>query len=168
MTAWIWTANILGWPIIHLATAWVVLRRPAEDFSYDGFLFEARSWERGGRFYRDWLRIHHWKSLLPDGAPWVGGMSKKRVAERNRDYLYVFMLETRRAEFAHWCMVACLPIFFIWNPPWARIVMTVYAIGANAPCILAQRYNRVVLTRLLEKLDEKLDHVKIQPTPVIE
>ena len=45
-------------------------------------------------------------------------------------------------------MLGCLPIFFIWNPPWARWVMTVYALAANLPCILVQRYNRFTLNRI--------------------
>jgi glycosyl-4,4'-diaponeurosporenoate acyltransferase len=28
-------------------------------------------------------------------------------------------------------MLACLPVFFVWNPPWACWTMTVYAIAAN-------------------------------------
>jgi glycosyl-4,4'-diaponeurosporenoate acyltransferase len=45
-------------------------------------------------------------------------------------------------------MLASLPIFFVWNPPWACWLMTVYALGANLPCILAQRYNRLAFERM--------------------
>ena len=44
-------------------------------------------------------------------------------------------------------MLACLPLFFLWNPPWACAVMAFYAIAANMPCIAVQRYNRLVLAR---------------------
>ena len=155
MTALVWAANILGWPIIHLGTAWIFLTLPAGSFSRDNFIFKARAWERDGAVYRHWFVISRWKSWLPDGAPWMGGMSKKRVARRDPDYLFAFLLETRRAEFAHWCMIACLPVFLPWNPWWARIVMAIYAIGANVPCILAQRYNRLILARLLKTLEAR-------------
>jgi glycosyl-4,4'-diaponeurosporenoate acyltransferase len=99
--------------------------------------------------YRDWLAIRKWKSLLPDGAPWFGGFAKKKLLEHNSTALAQFLIETRRAEIAHWCMLGCLPVFWVWNPPWARCVMTAYAIAANLPCILVQRYNRFALNRIV-------------------
>jgi glycosyl-4,4'-diaponeurosporenoate acyltransferase len=155
MSIALWTANLLGWPIIHLTTAFVVLRLPLEKFSCDSFIYKSLAWEREGIFYRQYFAIQRWKAMLPDGAPWVGGFSKKRLGRRDRAYLRTFLLETRRAEFAHWCMLACLPIFFLWNPLWACVVMTLYAVVANIPCILAQRYNRLILVKLLRMLDQK-------------
>ena len=149
MNALVWTANILGWPVIHLAVASVALRLPAHLFAKDSWVTAPRRWEREGRLYRDWLRIRRWKSLLPDGAPWLGGFAKNRIRSLDPSYLGKFLLETRRAELAHWCMLLCLPLFFLWNPPWACLVMTVYALAANMPCILTQRYNRIVLYRVV-------------------
>ena len=149
MIALFWAANLLGWPLIHLAVAFVFLRLPPHLFARDRWITALRRWERDGRLYRDWLAIRKWKSLLPDGAPWLGGFAKKKVSGRDPSYFAQFLLETRRAEFAHWCMLCCLPVFFLWNPPWARLVMTAYALAANLPCILAQRYNRIVLDRLV-------------------
>lgn len=148
MTALVWVANILGWPVIHLAMAGAFLRLSPEQFEKDTWLTAPRRWERHGRLYRDWFAVRRWKSLLPDGAPWMGGFSRKGLRSSDPVYLARFLLETRRAEVAHWCMLACLPVFFLWNPPWACWVMTLYALGANLPCILAQRYNRIVLARV--------------------
>lgn len=150
MTALIWTANLLGWPLIHLAISFVVLRLPARLFAQDSWITAPRSWERNGRLYRDWLRIRSWKSRLPDGAPWLGGFAKKKLNGRDPCCLERFLTETRRAEWAHWCMFGCLPLFFLWNPPWAWLVMTAYALASNLPCILAQRYNRIALARLVQ------------------
>jgi glycosyl-4,4'-diaponeurosporenoate acyltransferase len=147
MTALLWTANLLGWPVIQVGLAALFLRLPGQWFAKDGALYQARAWEEDGRFYTRWLQIRRWKRLLPDGAPWVGGMSKKRLQSRDPRFLETFILETRRAECAHWCMLLCLPLFFLCNPPWARWVMTAYAVAANLPCIVAQRYNRLVLQR---------------------
>ena len=146
-----WVVNILGWPLIHLATGFVALRLPARLFAEDNWLTESRSWERDGNFYRNWLAVRKWKSLLPDGAPWLGGMAKKKIQTRNSTYLEQFLWETRRAEWAHWCMFSFLPFFFLWNPPWACLVMTAYASAANLPCIVAQRYNRISLDRVLRR-----------------
>ncbi len=147
MSALIWAANLLGWPLIHLAIGFIALRLPSHLFARDSWLTAPRRWERDGRLYRDRLAIRKWKSVLPDGAPWLGGFAKKKVEARDLSYLAQFLIETRRAELAHWCMLCCLPLFFLWNPPWACLVMTAYALAANLPCILAQRYNRLALER---------------------
>jgi glycosyl-4,4'-diaponeurosporenoate acyltransferase len=135
------------------------LRLPADLFARDNWLTVSRQWECNGGFYRDWLAIRKWKSLLPDGAPWLGDSAKKKVSGRDRSHLARFLLETRRAELAHWCMLGCLPLFFLWNPPWACMVMTAYALAANLPCILAQRYNRMILQRALRNRHRVLTSV---------
>jgi glycosyl-4,4'-diaponeurosporenoate acyltransferase len=141
-------ANLLGWPVLHLAVSRLAIHIPESLVVRDNWLTKPRSWELDGHLYRDWVGIRKWKRLLPDGGPWVGGFSKKRLHERNHRYFEQFILETRRAELAHWCMLGCFPIFFLWNPLWARWVMGIYAVSANLPCILAQRYNRLTLHRV--------------------
>ena len=147
MIALVWAANVLGWPILHIAIAFIALRVPPRIFASDTWLTTPRSWEHDGHLYQDWLAIRKWKYLLPDAAPWLGS-AKKKLPGRNPAYVAQFLVETRRAEIAHWFMLGCLPIFFIWNPPWARWVMAVYALAGNLPCICAQRYNRLVLNRI--------------------
>jgi len=44
-----------------------------------------------------------------------------------------------------------VPIFFLWNPWWADLIIVIYAVAANVPCILAQRYNRLRFHRLLAR-----------------
>jgi len=149
MRTFVVAANVLGWPLIHLVIAKITIRLPLASFGRDRFPYAAWRWEREGQFYRKWLAIRRWKSLLPDGAPWLGGFAKKRLARRDRHYLNEFIQETRRAEFAHWCMLFSFPVFFVWNPPWACWVMAGYAVIANGPCIIAQRYNRQILVKLL-------------------
>ena len=154
MSIFVWVANIFGWPIIHIAISTLSLRLPAENFVDDNWITVSRKWERDGQFYQDWLRIRKWKQILPDGAPWLGGFSKKTLKRHDPGYLSQFLIETRRAEIAHWCMLACFPIFILWNPPWAWCVMCAYAVAANLPCILAQRYNRIAIRRLVGNRSE--------------
>lgn len=148
MTALVWAANVLLWPILHIAIGFAVLSISPQNFASDTWLTAPRDWEQDGLVYRSWFAIRKWKSLLPDGAPWLGGAAKRNLVSRDPTSIAQFMIETRRAEIAHWFMLGCLPIFLIWNPPWARWVMLVYALAANLPCILAQRYNRLVLNRI--------------------
>jgi len=149
MSALVWGANLLGWPAIHLSISSIFLHLPLKGFANDSWLTTPRRWERDGHLYRNSFAVRRWKAFLPDGAPWLGGFAKKELGSHDPAYLARFLLETRRAELAHWCMFCCLPVFFLWNPPWACCLMTVYALAANLPCIVAQRYNRIVLQRLL-------------------
>jgi glycosyl-4,4'-diaponeurosporenoate acyltransferase len=148
MTALVWAANILGWPLLQITIGYFALRVPSRFFVRDTWLTAPRRWEQDGRGYREWLAIRKWKGLLPDAAPWFGHPAKKTLVERDPASLAQFLIETRRAEIAHWIMLCCLPVFFLWNPPWARWVMALYAVAANLPCILAQRYNRLVVDRI--------------------
>ncbi|UWZ81683.1 glycosyl-4,4'-diaponeurosporenoate acyltransferase CrtO family protein [Occallatibacter riparius] len=156
MSALIWAANILGWPSIHIVIGSAAVRIPRSHFEHDNWLTAPRSWEHSGRIYRDLFAIRKWKSKLPDGAPWVGGMAKRHMFGRDESTLDEFVIETRRAEIAHWAMMCCAPAFFFWNPPWARLVMLAYAMAANLPCILAQRYNRLTLARALRTRNRAL------------
>jgi glycosyl-4,4'-diaponeurosporenoate acyltransferase len=149
MTALVWAANLLGWPVIHLSIASTVLRLPPELFAQDSWLTAPRHWERDGRLYRDRFGIRNWKFLLPDAAPWFGGFAKKKLRTRDPACIVRFLIETRRAEVAHWCMLVCIPVFFLWNPTWASCLMSAYGLAANLPCILAQRYNRFAFSRLV-------------------
>lgn len=148
MKALVWAANTMGWPIIHIAVARAALWLPGAMFASDTCLTREHAFEQGGRLYRDTLRVASWKRLLPDGAPWLGGFSKKRIHRRDSEYLVAFIAETRRAEWAHWMMLACTPVFYLWNPAWACMVMTAYGLLANLPCIVAQRANRIQLMRM--------------------
>lgn len=152
MNPWVVAANILGWPVIHLLISKISIEIPLERFAIKNSSRRSGTGGREKQLYRNFFKVQRWKSRLPDGAPWLGGFSKKRFVRRDRDYIFTFILETRRAEFAHWCTLGFLPVFFLWNPLWACAVMTVYALAANVPCIVVQRYNRIVLSRLLVRM----------------
>lgn len=145
------TLNVLGWPLIQLALARLFLLCPHEYFLHDSWLTRERSFENGGRLYQSILAVRKWKGRLPDGAPWLGGKAKRRIERHSFAALSDFQIETRRAEVAHWCMLLCTPIFCLWNPLWADVVMTIYGIAANVPCIVAQRANRIKIAHILDR-----------------
>lgn len=144
-------ANILGWPVIQLSIARWILTLPPHYFRKDNWLTRERRCERSGTLYRNYFLVHRWKSLLPDGAPWLGGMAKRSLTSTTPEYLSAFLEETRRGEIAHWMMLAATPVFYLWNPLWASAVMTLYGVLANLPCILVQRANRIRLRRLITR-----------------
>ena len=142
--------NTLGWLVLQLSIAAAATRIDSCHFAAHTGLYRTHPQEIN--VYRKWLQIRRWKGLLPDGAPWVGGaFRKKRLEGRNPAYLRQFAQETRRGEAAHWLMLACFPLFFLWNPPWARLVIALYALAANLPCIVVQRYNHHMVHSLLAR-----------------
>lgn len=145
---WVIALNLIGWPVIHLGVAWAFTRLPERLFKSEWPLMRPRAWEKD--FYTRFARIRAWKQLLPDGAPWLKGFAKRTLRSKETQYLQTFVQETRRGEAAHWLMMFAGSLFFLWNPPWADVVMAGYAVAASLPCILTQRYNRVRLVRVLD------------------
>ncbi|MBF0430450.1 MAG: glycosyl-4,4'-diaponeurosporenoate acyltransferase [Fibrobacteria bacterium] len=148
-----WTVIIdtLAWFLVHMGFAWFVTSLPANIFNPEGVLFKLRSWEKGGKIYQKLFRVHNWKKKLPDGAAlFKKGFKKKKINSRKPEYLERFVLETCRGEAAHWLVILAAPLFFLWNPPWAGLVMIGYAFCANLPCIIVQRYNRPWINRLIK------------------
>jgi glycosyl-4,4'-diaponeurosporenoate acyltransferase len=140
--------NVFGWPVIQLGLAWAFTRLPITSFKPG----PSHGWERGGRFYERVFGIRAWKDRVPDAARWMPGVFSKRLErDLNPEYLERFIRETWRGELCHWCAIAFAPVFFLWNPLWADLVMVTYAIAANLPCVLVQRYTRIRFRRLLAR-----------------
>ncbi len=144
--------NIAAWLAVHLGAAWLGTRMPRRWFGPGQWLYLPRRWERGGRFYRRGLRMNEWKRHLPDGAAlFRGGFRKKRLTSAEPAYLEAFVRETCRGEAVHWAVFACSPLFFLWNPWWAGLLMVGYGAAANLPCIVTQRFNRFRMVEILAR-----------------
>jgi len=144
--AWIIVLNVVGWPVIQFGLAWLFTRMPVAWFHPH----EPPAWERHGRFYERLLAIKRWKDKLPDAARWFGGgFAKGTLRATDPDHLRRFLRETWRGELCHWVALGFAPLFFLWNPGWADVVMVAYALLANLPCIFVQRYNRARFHRVL-------------------
>lgn len=138
-----------AWAAWSLACGLLTWALPVRFFERDGFLTRLRGFEADGRCYER-LSIRRWKDRLPEGgAVLPGGFSKRRLPSRDRAVLERFCAETRRAELTHWLIPAAWPAFYLWNSRPLATAMGVYAVGANLPCLLVQRYNRARLLRLL-------------------
>lgn len=80
-----------------------------------------------------------------------GGFSMKHIISRRKEYLERWVRETCRAELTHWIALIFSGMFFLWNPPVLGFLMVFYAVVANMPCIVVQRYNRPHIIRILCK-----------------
>ncbi|KMJ59345.1 hypothetical protein AB685_00170 [Bacillus sp. LL01] len=141
--------NILAWGIIQLGAAYLALKIPRGWLSKESRWFSEK---RGEKSFYIFLGIKKWKDRLPEaGALFRGGFSKKRIESKSKEYLKLFVVETRRGELTH--VLAMLPgvFFFIWNPPHVGLIMVFYGIAANLPFALLQRYNRHRLLKVLSK-----------------
>ena len=145
--------DIFLWFIIHMGIVYSITCVSRQRFRPDAWLYRERSWEQKGRLYHKLFRIKAWKSRLPDGATWMKerGFPKKILQERDHSYLLMFRQETCRAELTHWITILFSPLFFFWNPLWVGFFMIFYALAENMPLIMAQRYNRARLNRVLGK-----------------
>ena len=141
--------DVIAWFVIHMSVSYIMTRRHLTSFNIDSWLYRKRVWEKNGWIYEKLFKVLSWKKILPDGAAiFKGGFEKKRLKESNMGYLASFVKETCRAELTHWVVLLFGPLFFIWNIWWVGILMIAYAILANIPCIITQRYNRIRLRRI--------------------
>jgi len=150
--AWVTALNIVAWLLIQFGLAWGFTQLAAERFDCYGIVARLKTWERGGRFYETAFLIKRWKDRLPDASRMFrGGFAKGNLKNATPEYLERFLRETWRGEIVHWLALLALPLFAIWNPWWGVLVNAMVALAVNFPCILALRYNRARLHRLLAK-----------------
>ncbi|MGU3472775.1 glycosyl-4,4'-diaponeurosporenoate acyltransferase [Paenibacillus sp. D51F] len=138
--------------LLHAFSVASALRRPWQRYDKDAGVTRLLPFEKDGRWYERKLGIHKWKDRLPDGGGWIrSGFAKKRLLSADPDYLRRFAAETRRGELTHWLMILPLPLFAVWNNGLGMAIMAAYALAANLPCILVQRYNRARLLKVMSR-----------------
>jgi glycosyl-4,4'-diaponeurosporenoate acyltransferase len=152
-TGWTVLLDVAVWFAIHMGVVILMVSLPVRWFDPRTWLCRPRSWERGGRLYERVFRVRAWKHRLPDGAEILRwrGFPKQHLGQRSLGYLERFARETCRAEVTHLLTMAWAPAFFLWNPVWVGWLMVVYALAENVPLIIAQRYNRIRLLRILDR-----------------
>jgi glycosyl-4,4'-diaponeurosporenoate acyltransferase len=144
--------DVVAWGVFHSATGYAAHRLDDCQLDRDGWLLRPRRFEAGGRWYRRRLRINRWKDRLPDaGDLFRGGVSKRQLPAYDLAGLQLFVRETRRAELAHWWAMCCGPVFVLWNPPLAAVLLLGYGVLVNLPFIAIQRYNRARIQALVER-----------------
>lgn len=148
---WIILFDFIAWFFFHMTISLLCMRIPDDWFERAHKGFKPFLFENNGEVWNSHFRIRRWKKLLPDGSSVVkSAYNKTNLKGSDLDSLRKFIIETKRAELTHWLLILPSILFFIWNPPWAGFWMVVYAMIANVPFILAQRYNRPRLERLLQ------------------
>jgi len=144
-----------AWAAIQSFAGYIAFRIPDRFFNPCSFLYRTRKWEKQGKVYETIFKIKTWKKLLPDGGNFFkGGFAKKKLISSKPEYIEKFIIETCRAELTHWLAIAPFWVFGLWSDVSVIKYMFIYAVGANMPCILAQRYNRPRLQKLLKRQND--------------
>lgn len=150
---WMVLSFIPGWLVLQFVAEMIAKRIPAR-FLTDSGLFKEYKFELHS-FYRRVFKVDKWKEFLPDGATSKNSFRKKHLAGTDPEYIRRFILESKRAELVHWFAILPFWVFGLWSPPYVIPIMFLYALAVNAPCIIAQRYNRPRLRRLLSRIEQR-------------
>ncbi len=163
---WLILVNGLAWFVLQVSIGYLMHKMPEDWLKRFSPLLRPRKWEKGGTLYQRTLFVKKWKTWIPPGDTFfAGGFSLKQVASTQRNYLEKWVLESYRAELTHWISILPILLFFLWNPPIGWLLNWLYALLANLPCIIVQRYNRPRLLAILERkhASSEVNRKPIQP-----
>ncbi|MGC8764406.1 MAG: glycosyl-4,4'-diaponeurosporenoate acyltransferase [Brevinematia bacterium] len=144
--------NSLFWIIIHFLSGFIVHLIPSKFYKPQRWLFKKRWWEFDGKLYTKLFLVKKWKDKVPEAGELfkINPFSKKNLKSLEKSYLKRFLLETCRAELSHLLPILFFPLCIPWNPGIAKWIMLAYALFANFPFIIIQRYNRIRLEKILK------------------
>jgi glycosyl-4,4'-diaponeurosporenoate acyltransferase len=146
---WIAVINCVGIAAAHLLIAWGFTRLPASVF-HSATTGPPRS---SCRFYERVFFVRRWKGLLPDAAPWFGGIAKAKLKSTDPAYLESFAAETRRGECSHWLQLLTISGFILWTPWPASLGIIAWAFFSNLPCIISLRHTRLRILQLRHRIE---------------
>jgi glycosyl-4,4'-diaponeurosporenoate acyltransferase len=98
------------------------------------------------------LRVTWLARTLPELGSTFGGTSKRELPGRDAASLQRYLIEVRRAEWVHIASAFSFLALIPFNPWWLTVLFGVITLFGNAPFLLILRYNRLRLTRLLERM----------------
>ena len=138
----LWNAVIVA--IWHITVFIACVKLPASYFDENKPRFRPRDWERGGRWYKDTLRINVWKDHIPQFVS-KGGFSKEHLEnmeDLSLEYLDRFIMETCRGEWMHLSGALCSIVLLLINPIGFALLFAFLNLLGNLPFAAIQRYNR--------------------------
>lgn len=151
--SWLIIINIFAWGFLHYFISYLCFKIPLNYLKKDSRLFRIKGWEHSGKLWQKLFRVKKWKSRIIEGSSIAKtSYDKSHLHGKREKDLVVFAAETKRAELTHWLLIVPAPLFFFWNPIWAGWIMVIYALVANIPFIVVQRYNRGRIEVILNKI----------------
>jgi glycosyl-4,4'-diaponeurosporenoate acyltransferase len=154
-------AIILYWAALQILIPLICLKIGDRHLSPYLFLFKTRKWEKNGNVYKKLFKIKRWKKLLPDGGAVIkSGFKKRHIDTSSKEVLEKFTLESCRGELVHWLLIIPFWTVGFIAPPIVVVYMFIYALIANLPCIIAQRYNRPRVLKLISRIETRINDRK--------
>ena len=142
--------SVFIFPAWGFFTGWWYRRKSLVDLRTEHRWSRLRSFETGGDFYDDRLRIRRWKDRVPETGGWFG-VSKRQLPGWSTDDLERFALECHRGELTHWAILFAIPFFAIWSSGWALALVIGVGLAASVPFIAICRYNRLRVLAIVER-----------------
>lgn len=140
------------WPIIMIGSSYFFYKLPLSFFNPNFFIFKEKSIEKNGKLYENIFYIKFWKKFLPDGSTlFKNGFKKKNLETFSLKYLEKFVYESCRSEISHISPIFLSFIFALYNKPIIVLIMFIFSLITNLPCIISQRYNRIRIINILKK-----------------
>lgn len=117
-------------------------------------ILHSHAWEKNGDFYQQFFDVKKWKDRLPemgDNSP--SQLRKNHMNNSDPMYLYIFILETVRAEMCHGLAFIFGILTLMKNNEVAgQFFLLLYIVLINIPFVIIQRFNRPRLEHLLERI----------------
>lgn len=142
--------NLVIVVIWHTVFFVLCMKLPDSTFDASKGRYEARTWEHGGRWYRENIKIQLWKDRLPQ---YIGksGLSKEHFSDGSIEYIDEFIMETCRGEWLHVNDCLCAVVVLLINPFLVGLILSFFVLLGNFPFAIVQRYNRFRLQVLRKK-----------------
>ena len=97
------------------------------------------------------IRIASLTRRRPELGGAFGGESKRRLPGTDPSSIESYLVEVRRAEWAHWGSCLTIVLIAIFNPWWLTLAFAGVVLGVNGAFILVLRHNRTRLLRILKR-----------------
>ena len=144
--------NIILAVIWHFLMFFACLKVKLSRFDPNLRFYQAKPWEKNGRWYSKYLKINVWKDHLPQHTGKDGFTKEHMESHITLSYLDRFIMETCRGEWDHWMCCLYAIISLIINPFWIGLILGILVLLGNLPFIAIQRYNRFRLQTLRKRL----------------
>lgn len=135
--------NAILWFSAHMYVSKLFLRISDQHYIDGPLKLKSFNFENRGSVYQRLFKVKAWKDRVPEGSQFfTNTYNKRELKDNSRETIDAFLVEVNRAEITHWGILFTLPLVLLFNPRWAYKLHILYALLANIPFIIIQRYNR--------------------------
>jgi len=144
--------NLFVFLISSIIVTLISTKLPDRYYNYRNWIYKERKWEKNGEFYQQMFKVKRWKKHMPEIADFINSVfSKKSIKEFDNAYIEKYLLESCRAEFAHWCIIFSSVMFLFYAGTAAFIYMFLISVLIDVPFIIIQRYNRPRILHIMKR-----------------